>query len=84
MSRHLARRIAVAPIRFYRAYISVLIGPRCRFAPSCSAYALEAIERHGVLRGGWLAVRRVGRCHPWHRGGFDPVPTASSDKWAIS
>lgn len=71
----LARRIVVAPIRFYRRVISPLKpAPSCRFHPSCSAYAQEAILNHGVLRGGWLSVRRVAKCHPWHPGGLDPVP----------
>lgn len=65
-----------APIRGYQIAISPLLGPRCRFHPSCSHYALEALERHGVLRGLWLAIRRIGRCHPLHAGGFDPVPRA--------
>ena len=61
-------------IRLYQWTVSPLLGPRCRFHPSCSNYALEALHRFGLLRGGWLAARRIGRCHPWHPGGFDPVP----------
>jgi putative membrane protein insertion efficiency factor len=58
----------------YRRAVSPLLPPRCRFAPTCSAYALEALEVHGAARGSWLAVRRVARCHPFHPGGHDPVP----------
>lgn len=61
-------------IRGYQLAISPLLGPRCRFYPSCSQYAIEAIEGHGALRGMWLAIKRISRCHPWHEGGFDPVP----------
>lgn len=61
-------------IRGYQLLLSPFLGGRCRFAPSCSAYALEAIERYGAARGGALAVRRVARCHPFHAGGYDPVP----------
>jgi uncharacterized protein len=67
-------RLLVRLIGCYRGVVSPLLGPRCRFAPSCSEYAQEAIATHGAARGSWLAVRRVGRCHPFHRGGFDPVP----------
>jgi uncharacterized protein len=70
------REIAALLIRLYQWTVSPLLGPRCRFYPSCSNYALEAIRRFGVLHGGWLTVRRLGRCHPWHPGGFDPVPNA--------
>jgi uncharacterized protein len=71
-------RLLVLPIRLYQLVISPLLGPRCRFYPSCSAYAVEALTRHGALRGSWLAVRRLGRCHPWNPGGIDPVPPSRS------
>lgn len=61
-------------IRFYKIAISPLLGSRCRFYPSCSEYTLEALQKHGLLRGSWLSLRRIGRCNPWHAGGFDPVP----------
>ena len=63
-------------IRIYRALISPLLPQACRFYPSCSAYALEALERHGASRGTWLTLRRLSRCHPFHPGGVDPVPQA--------
>ncbi len=62
------------PIRFYRRWISPAFPPVCRFTPTCSGYALEALERHGAVKGSWLALRRLARCHPWHPGGDDPVP----------
>ena len=68
------RHVAIFLIRIYQWTVSPLLGPRCRFYPSCSRYMLEAIERFGVLRGGWLGLARLGRCHPWHEGGLDPVP----------
>ena len=61
-------------IRFYRAAVSPLTLPTCRYYPTCSAYAMEAIERYGARRGGWMALRRILRCHPFHPGGYDPVP----------
>ncbi|NCA69420.1 MAG: membrane protein insertion efficiency factor YidD [Sphingobacteriia bacterium] len=69
------RRILIALIRAYQYVISPLVGHHCRFYPSCSQYAVEAIERHGPMYGIWLAIRRLSRCHPWHAGGIDPVPT---------
>jgi hypothetical protein len=71
-----AARVLMALITGYRRFISPLLGARCRFAPSCSAYALEAVREHGALRGTWLAARRISRCHPFNPGGFDPVPPA--------
>ncbi|MDQ1627876.1 MAG: uncharacterized protein QOI54_1620 [Actinomycetota bacterium] len=67
-------RLLVLPIRVYQLLVSPLLGPRCRFYPSCSAYAVEALTRHGGGRGTYLAVRRLLRCHPWNPGGVDPVP----------
>ena len=68
------RYLAAALIRLYQWTLSPLIGPACRFYPSCSHYALGSILRFGFFHGGWLAVKRLARCHPWHRGGHDPVP----------
>ena len=61
-------------IRGYRRWVSPLFPPSCRFQPTCSEYALEAIAIHGALKGGWLAIKRILRCHPFHPGGYDPVP----------
>jgi uncharacterized protein len=70
------RPLLIGLITFYRWFVSPLLGQNCRFYPTCSSYALEAIRLHGALRGSWLAVRRIGRCHPWNPGGVDPVPPA--------
>jgi putative membrane protein insertion efficiency factor len=67
-------KLFVALIRAYQYLISPLLGPHCRFYPTCSHYAVEALQRHGILRGGYLSLRRLSRCHPWHPGGVDPVP----------
>ena len=66
----------IALVKAYRYVVSPLIGPSCRFHPSCSEYAVDALRRFGALRGSWLAARRIARCHPWHPGGYDPVPSA--------
>ena len=70
----------IVPIRSYQLLISPLLGPRCRFYPSCSSYAIEAIDRFGVIKGGGLALRRISRCHPLNSGGVDPVPEKPSEK----
>lgn len=67
-------RVLTGAIHAYRCLLSPFIGPRCRFLPTCSEYALEAVARHGPLRGTWLALRRLARCHPWGGSGYDPVP----------
>lgn len=64
------------PVRAYRLVLSPYFGHGCRYQPTCSVYALEALERHGALKGGWLALRRIGRCNPWGGHGYDPVPGA--------
>ena len=72
------RTILIALLRAYRYCISPLFGPSCRFHPTCSCYAIEAVERHGAMRGGYYAIRRILRCHPLHPGGLDPVPERES------
>ena len=66
--------IVLLPVYFYRFAISPLIPPRCRYKPTCSQYAIEAVKKHGVLKGVWLATKRILRCHPWGGSGYDPVP----------
>lgn len=77
---NLARKIWVLPIRFYQLVISPLLPPACRFEPTCSAYAAEAITRFGIFHGGLLAIRRLARCHPWGGSGYDPVPEKPASK----
>jgi uncharacterized protein len=74
--RSTVARITLAAVRGYQRWISPLRPPACRFTPSCSAYAVIVLERHGALRGGWLVARRLARCGPWHPGGHDPAPPA--------
>lgn len=66
--------LVLIPIRFYQLTISPLLPPTCRYSPTCSQYAVEAIQKHGILKGIWLSMRRIGRCHPWGGSGYDPVP----------
>jgi putative membrane protein insertion efficiency factor len=68
------RILLLAPLRFYKRFLSPLLPPMCRFDPTCSIYMMQAIEKHGTLRGVWLGLRRLGRCHPFNPGGWDPVP----------
>ena len=77
------RKLLIAPlillIQAYRYLLSPLFGHHCRYTPSCSQYAVEAIETHGAMQGLWLALKRVGSCHPWHTGGYDPVPGVGTE-----
>jgi putative membrane protein insertion efficiency factor len=68
------KKLLMGVVGIYRSWISPLTPPSCRFNPTCSAYAMESLERHGALRGSWLSVRRILRCHPWGGSGYDPVP----------
>ena len=72
--RQVPRQMLIVAVRGYQLVLSPIFGGACRYYPSCSVYAVEALERHGSLRGGWLALRRIARCHPFRPGGFDPVP----------
>ncbi len=71
------RKILILPIRAYQYLISPLLPSSCRYTPTCSQYAIEALQKHGVFVGSWMAIKRIGRCHPWHEGGYDPVPENS-------
>jgi len=74
MSQSVPARMALAAIRYYQRRISPLFPPTCIYTPTCSEYAVIAIQRYGIIKGGWLAVKRILRCHPFHEGGYDPVP----------
>ena len=74
------KKLLILLLRGYKLFISPLLGQRCRFHPTCSVYTMEAVERFGVVRGSWLGARRIGRCHPFHEGGYDPVPETWHEK----
>ena len=74
------KAILLGIIRLYQMTLSRALPPTCRFTPSCSQYSFEAIDRYGALRGGWMAVKRISRCHPFNPGGYDPVPDPEEDK----
>ncbi|MHB1171268.1 MAG: membrane protein insertion efficiency factor YidD [Lacisediminihabitans sp.] len=80
----LPRNLCVVVLRGYRVVISPLYGEVCRYYPSCSAYTLQAIQQYGVLRGSWMGVRRITRCHPWAAGGVDDVPVRTEQKYAVT
>lgn len=82
MIRRFFQGLLILPIRFYQYVISPMVGPRCRFVPTCSQYTIEAIRHHGPLKGLWLGLRRVTRCHPWGGHGYDPVPGTEPDEQA--
>jgi uncharacterized protein len=71
---NILKKLAILPIRFYQLAISPLLGSNCRHSPSCSQYTIEAIQEWGILKGSWLGLRRISRCHPWGTSGYDPVP----------
>lgn len=73
------KKLLIGFIRGYKLFISPLLPPSCRYQPTCSTYAMQAIERFGVIQGGWMAVKRILRCHPFHPGGYDPVPPKQND-----
>ena len=77
------RRLFILPIRFYQAAISPMLGPKCRFQPTCSHYMVEAIEEWGVLKGGWLGLKRIFKCHPWGPWGHDPVPKKGGESTSL-
>jgi len=68
------RYLLILPIKFYRLFVSPIMGTNCRFSPTCSQYSLDAIKEYGFFKGLKLSIKRIGKCHPWHDGGFDPVP----------
>jgi len=72
------RKIVIFFIRIYQTIISPYIAPSCRYTPTCSHYSMEAVQRFGIFKGLWLSIRRISRCHPWHEGGYDPVPPVST------
>lgn len=74
------KTVMLSIIRFYQRYISPMLPPTCRYQPTCSQYGMEAIQYHGIIKGTWLMIKRILRCHPFHQGGFDPVPLKEETK----
>ncbi|MFA8439648.1 membrane protein insertion efficiency factor YidD [Pueribacillus sp. YX66] len=74
------KTVMLSIIRFYQRYISPMLPPTCRYQPTCSQYGMEAIQYHGIIKGTWLMIKRISRCHPFHQGGFDPVPLKEETK----
>ncbi|HHB90179.1 MAG TPA: membrane protein insertion efficiency factor YidD [Anaerolineae bacterium] len=77
--RNLPKQLVLALIRFYQTFLSPVLGSNCIYTPTCSHYTYEAIERFGIIKGGWLGAKRIARCTPWHEGGYDPVPERLDD-----
>tara|TARA_B100001146_G_C15969834_1_gene343643 strand:- start:383 stop:646 length:264 start_codon:yes stop_codon:yes gene_type:complete len=78
--KSLAKKVLIFPIRLYQRFLSPLLPPACRYSPTCSQYSIEAIQRHGALKGSWLAIKRIASCNPWGGSGYDPVPPVGDEK----
>jgi len=77
--KSLAKKVLIFPIRLYQRFLSPLLPPACRYSPTCSQYSVEAIQRHGALKGSWLAIKRIASCNPWGGSGYDPVPPVGDE-----
>ena len=77
--KNILKYIIIVPVKIYQKLISPLLGPTCRYEPSCSHYMIQAVEEWGLLKGFWLGIKRIGRCHPWGSSGYDPIPKKNED-----